>query len=202
MGNFLAPAIDGIDVNTAGIVVALRGLRINGSSNSGSGNGLIGINVTAAATVYIRKSDISGFQAGGATGISVAGGATVVIDDTVVHANGTGIAVSGSGGNVTMTLRNVVAHSNSANGISITTSGSNAGATIDHATLASNAGIGLFVNGGAVTAMLGNSTITGNATGVSAPAGTLYSFNDNQIAGNTVNGTRIAPFPGPGGPLQ
>jgi hypothetical protein len=197
-GGVLPSGTDGIDVGApAAAVVVLRGLRINGL-----GTGLIGINVTSANTVYVRNSDIVGFQAGGATGINVTDGATVVVNDTVVHSNGTGIVLNGSGGNVQMTLRDVIVHSNSANGVSITTSGSNAGATIDHSTLASNGGIGLFVNGSAVTAMIGNSTITGNSTGVSVPVGTLYSFTENQIGENTVDGTPITAFPGPGGPLQ
>jgi hypothetical protein len=196
-GSFLAPGGNGINVAGSGIVVNLRGLAIGGL-----GTGLVGINVTQAATVYIRKSVIYGFQSGVATGISFSGGGTLVVNDTVVHANGTGIALNGSGGNVNMTLRDVIVHSNAANGISITTSGSSAGATIDHSTLAFNGGAGLNVNGSAAIAMIGNSTVTGNATGVAVPSGTLYSFKENQIAGNSADGTPITSFPGPGGPLQ
>jgi len=88
---------------------------------------------------------IYGFQAGAATGIGFSGGGTLVVNDTVVHSNGTGIAVSG-GGNVGMTLRDVIVHGNSANGVSIATSGSSAKVTIDHSTLAFNGGAGLNVN--------------------------------------------------------
>jgi len=195
-GSFLVPTGNGITVTGSGIVVNLRGLAIDGL-----GTGAIGINITQAATVYVRKSVIYGFQAGAATGIGFSGGGTLVVNDTVVHSNGTGIAVSG-GGNVGMTLRDVIVHGNSANGVSIATSGSSAKVTIDHSTLAFNGGAGLNVNGSAAIAMIGNSTVTGNATGVAAPSGTLYSFKENQIAGNTTDGTPITAFPGPGGPLQ
>src|SRR5262249_42824408 len=57
-------------------------------------------------------------------------------------------------------------------------------------------GTGLNVNGAGVVALIGSSTVTGNGAGVSSPLGTLCSFKNNQIAGNTVDGTPIAPCPG------
>ena len=196
-GNIFASSANGITISTPGISVTVRGLNINGL-----GTGVVGINVTAASTLYVRDSVISGFQGGAATGISVTGGGTLVVTDTVIHSNGSGIALNGSSGSVKMTLRDVIVHSNSTNGVSIGASGATTQAMIDHTTLASNTGTGLLVNGSTVTAQIGNSTITGNGTGVSVTAGTLYSFKDNQIAGNTVNGNRIALFPGPGGAFQ
>ena len=196
-GSFVAAGVNGISVAGNGIVVNLRGLSI-----AGNGTGLIGINVTQSATVYVRNSNISGFQGGGATGISFTGGGTLVVEKTVINSNGTGIALSGSGGNVNMTLRNVIVHGNSGNGVSITTAGSNARVMIDHSTLALNGGTGLNVNGSAAITMIGNSTVTGNATGVAVASGSLYSFKENQIAGNTTDGTPVTAFPGPGGPLQ
>lgn len=196
-GSFLTVGgVNGISVAGAGVVVNLRGLSI-----MGGGTGLIGVNVTQSATVYIRNSYISGFQGGAATEISFTGGGTLVVEKTAINLNGTGIALSGSGGNVNMTLRNIIVHGNSANGVSITTSGSNALAMIDHSTLAFNA-TGLNVSGSAAIVRIGNSTVTGNATGVAVASGSLYSFKENQIAGNTTDGTPVTAFPGPGGPLQ
>ena len=94
-------------------------------------------------------------------------------------------------------------HNNSSNGISVTTGGSHSGATIDRTTLAFNGSNGLVVNGGAAIAIIGNSTVTGNTTGVgTSGGGTLQSFKNNQIGGNTTDGTPITAFAGPGGPLQ
>jgi len=190
-GSVLVSSTAGINISGSGIVVNLRGLRFNGILQTGNA-GTTGINIIQAAAVYIKKSVIFGFQT---SGIAFASGGTLVVNDTVIHDNGAGIVLSG-GGNAT--LRNVVVHGNSGNGISITSGG----VTIDHGTLAFNTGAGLNVNGSGVVAMIGNSTITGNATGVSVAAGTLYSFKQNQIARNTADGTPIAAFPGPGGPLQ
>jgi hypothetical protein len=194
IGGVQVPGADGFDITTSGVVVNLRGLDINGG-----GTGLIGINITNAATVFVRKSVIYGFQSGGAAGISVTGGGTLVVDATVVHSNGSGIVANSSATSATVTLRDVIVHSNASNGISIA---ANANANIDRSTLANNGGTGLVTNGSSVVAMIGNSTITGNATGVSNSLATLYSFKDNQVGGNTANGTPIPAFPGPGGPLQ
>ena len=195
-GSALVAGTNGININGSGIVVTLRGIQVNGLFGSVS-PGLVGINITQAAAVYIKKSVVFGFTAGAATGISFASGGTLVISDTVVHSNGTGIVLGGTKSGTNAVLRDVIVHDNSGTGISVT-SGS---ATIDHSTLANNA-TGLNVNGSSATALLGNSTITGNTTGVSVTTGTLYSFKQNQIAGNTTDGTPITAFPGPGGSQQ
>jgi hypothetical protein len=183
----LVAGTNAINVSGGGIVVNLRGLDIEGV-----GAGVIGINILQAGAVYIRKSVIYGFT----NGINFTGGGTLVVDDCVVHSNASnGILVNGGGSGVNATLRNVVAHGNAASGIVV----ASGGALIERSTMASN-GTGLNLSGG--IAMIGNSTITGNTTGVAASAGTFFSFKQNQIGGNTADGTPITPFPGPGGPLQ
>ena len=194
----LAVGTNGIVINAAGAVVNLRGLDIEGE-----GQGLIGINVFSAGVVHVEKSRIYGFQAGGASGISFAGAGTLIVNDTHLHSNGTGIVLNGANGSVNMTLRDVISDQNTGNGVTITSAGQHAGATIDRTTLAFNGGTGLALNGAGTIAFIGNSTVVGNGTGVSAAGGILQSFKNNQIAGNVTDGTPINPFPGPGGtPLQ
>ena len=63
--------------------------------------------------------------------------------------------------------------------------------------------MGELLTGAGTGVIIGNSTVVGNGTGVSNVGGTLQSFKNNQIAGNSVDGTPITAFPGPGGtPLQ
>ena len=194
----LAVGTNGIVINAAGAVVNLRGLDLEGI-----GQGLLGINVIAAGVVHVEKSRIYGFQAGGASGISFAGAGTLIVNDTHLHSNGTGIVLNGASGVVNMTLRDVISDQNTGNGVTITSAGQHAGATIDRTTLAFNGGTGLALNGAGTIAFIGNSTVVGNGTGVSAAGGILQSFKNNQIAGNVTDGTPINPFPGPGGtPLQ
>src|SRR5437667_6148913 len=55
----LAAGTNGINIPTAGLVVNLRGLDIEGV-----GSGLIGVNITGASTVRIDRSNVFGFKAG------------------------------------------------------------------------------------------------------------------------------------------
>jgi hypothetical protein len=202
-GTFAGVLVSGtnaINIPVGGIAVNLRGLDIEGI-----GTGLIGVSVTAAATVHIENCRIFGFQAGGATGINFAptgAGGTLVVNNTHVHTNGTGIVLNGATGAVNMTLRDVIVDTNSSNGVLITSTGTHAGATIDRSTLSFNGGSGLALSGAGTVAIIGNSTVSGNTTGASNSGGTLMSFKNNQIAGNVSDGTPITAFPGPGGPLQ
>jgi hypothetical protein len=171
-------------VITAG-TVTLRGLDINGLGGSATG-----VSIAGGATVNIQNSKIYGFTT---AGVSLASGAALVLTNTRITNNAAGVLASGN-----IVLRDDVIDDNSGNGITVQ-AGINA--LVDRTTLTFNGGTGLSVSGGAVV-LLGNSTITGNATGVSNSASTLYSFRQNQVAGNTTDGTPIAAFPGPGGPLQ
>jgi hypothetical protein len=190
-GGVLVQLVDGIKITTGN--VTLRGLDLNGL-----GSGLYGVNVLGNATVNIQKSRIYGFATGG---IRLASGGTLVVANTTINNGGAGIVLDGAGGAARMTLRDVVISGNSGNGLTIQSSGAAVNALIDRTTIASNGGAGIAVSG-ASTVLLGGSTITGNGTGLSQSGGTLYSFKNNQIGGNGVDGTPIAAFPGPGGALQ
>jgi hypothetical protein len=206
MGGVLVSGTNAINVPTAGLVVNLRGLDIEGI-----GTGLIGVNITGGGTgsvVHIEDSKIFGFQSGAATGVNfapTAAGGQLIIINTHIHTNGTGVALTGSSAVGNASFRDVVVDQNSANGISLVTTGPHIGATVDRSTIALNGGTGLSVNGAAALAVVGNSTITGNATGVAnvGGAGIMWSFKNNQIAGNTTDGTPVTAFPGPNSsPLQ
>jgi hypothetical protein len=182
-GGVLVSGTPGIAV-TSGTVI-LRGLDFDGI-----GSGTTGVNITGGATVHIQNSKIEGFI----TGVSLASGVTLVMTNTRIENNTVGVLASGG-----MVLRDVIIDDNTGNGITVL---GNATVTVDRTTIEFNGGTGLSVTSSSATALLGNSTITGNGTGVSVSAGALYSFKQNQIAGNTLDGTPIAAFPGPGGPLQ
>jgi len=202
LAGLLVAGGNAINIPTNNIVVNLRGLDIEGDVL-----GLVGVNITGAGcVVHIEDSKIYGFQSGAATGINYApsaAGGTLILTNTHIHSNGTGVIVSGNTGAVNMSMRDVVVDNNSSIGVSVTTTASHAGATIDRSLIAFNTGTGVKVNGAAAVVLIGNSTITGNGTGVSNTGGTLQSFKNNQIAGNVTDGTPITAFPGPGpAPLQ
>lgn len=78
----------GVDVNGAGIKVALRGLRINGAAGSNDG-----VRFQAGAELRIERCAIENL---GGIGIEAAApGARLSVADTVVSGNGSGVLVSG-----------------------------------------------------------------------------------------------------------
>ena len=85
------------------------------------------------------------------------------------------------------------------NGIAVASAGAAFIALVDNSQIAMNTGVGVAVANASATLRIGSSSIAGNGTGVSNSGGTLHSFKNNQIAGNTADGTPITAFPGPGG---
>jgi hypothetical protein len=184
----------GITINTASIFVNLIGLDIDGDN----GGGAYGVQITAAAAVNIRNCKIYDFFDG--EGIELTSG-TLVVDNTFVADNFYGISQNNSSGVANMSVRNSDI-SNNGYGIQVQVNGgSHAGATIEQTTLGFNSNYGLEVLNAGAAALIGGSTVVNNGTGVAAiSGGTVYSFKNNQIGGNSTDGTPLTAYPG--GPLN
>jgi hypothetical protein len=200
-GGITVPLGDtGVTVGTAGIVVNLIGLDINGQGNVGFGS--VGVAITASATVNVCNCKIYGFGNGG-YGIALeplASGGTVVVDNVFITNSSLGIYQTNASDVSNMTVRNSTI-SNNETGISVNVSNGHAGATIEQTTLAFNSVSGLHVNGAGAVALIGGSTVVNNTGGVSTQnGGIVYSFGDNQIGGNSTDGTPLTAYPG--GPLN
>ena len=200
-GGITAIGITGITIETTGAVI-LIGLDINGMS-AGGGNGVL---ILSNGSVNIRNCKIHGFQqtvaddgAGirFATGVS---GGNLVVDNVLIAQDSYGIQQYADGAVSNMTVRNSNINNNGRDGITVTQSGSaHAGATIEQTTLAFNSVVGLVVFGG--VAVIGGSTIVNNVQGVTTiDGGSVYSFKNNQIGGNSTDGTPLTAYPG--GPLN
>jgi Right handed beta helix region len=188
-----------ININTAGIIVNLIGLDINGENATG-GNGL---NITGAATVNVRNCKIYGFASGdGIIFNPGSSGGIMIVDNVLISGNYAGIGQLGSAGVSNMTVRNSNINNNNASAIGVLqTGGTHAGATIEQTTLAFNGSYGLYVQGSGAIAVIGSSTVVNNGTGVATSiGGILYSFKNNQIGGNSTDGTPLTAYPG--GPLN
>jgi hypothetical protein len=181
----LAAGTNGVNIITAGIVVVLRGLSIEGV-----GTGLVGVNVTAAATVHIEKSTIRGFRSGNASGVRIAntsGNAQVDISDTEITDNGTGAA---GGGVISVPtapafsfvqLRNVNVNHNF-NGVA---NAANSRMRISHAVLSGNT-TGVLADPGSIVT-LNDTDIVFSNTGIN---GATTTFGNNRITGSlTSDGT-------------
>jgi hypothetical protein len=157
---------NGIIVNSPTANVVLRGFSIDGGPTSGGtcayGGGLAGISIRDAASVLIEDVTITG-QA--TAGISIAPTTT----DPAVYVSGTSIAESCGPGIVASSVTDAT---------SLTVTGTSVFQTT----------AGLSVGDG-VTSWLQGSTITGNAVGLAhTGSGTIDSYADNVIAGNTDDG--------------
>ena len=181
-----------ININTAGTLVTLIGLDINGENQAGS----FGVNISAAATVNVRNCKIYGFS-NVALNFSASGG-TLVADNVFASDSYVGIGIY-SAGSLNMTVRNSTI-SNNGNGIIVqNATGTHVGATIEQTTLAFNQ-YGLYTISAGAVAVIGGSTVVNNGTGIINGGGTVYSFKNNQIGGNGTDGTPLTAYPG--GPLN
>jgi hypothetical protein len=221
----LVAGTNGMTVNAAATdFVVLRGLDFDGT-----GTGLSGISIVSAATVYVQKSAIRNFRAGG-SGITLApnsistrlfvsdtfianngnsattggivirpvgsGTAFAVITNTRVDANTSGVradatAVSTGAAKVTVVESSISGNAN--DGATAIAAGVGGGSTmmINKSVMAYNTSTGVVANGALV--LLGDSVVTGNATGLSSTNGaTLNTYKNNSINGNTNDNAGVA----------
>jgi hypothetical protein len=120
--------------------------------------------------------------------------ANVTVACTELEGNTNGIFVDTSGGSGPMNLnvRDSIVTGSANSGIVVATGGPSVTALIDRTTVNYSLNTGVAVAGQAGTVRIGNSTISNNLTGVVALSGAnLRSFKNNQIKGNSTDGTPI-----------
>jgi hypothetical protein len=204
---------DGIDINTAGINVTLRGLTVAGPPCAMAP---VGINISAAAMVRLEHCKISGFATAGveiapsagtlsikiqdstisknASGILVAptGGASVVmsVERSQIENNaGGGLKAAGSGGPITLSVSESAISQNGANGLNAVSSASNVMVNLSRDVIASNGLAGVQANGGNAAVTVDNTSILNNATALAATSGgRLLTYGNNRIVGSAGSG--------------
>lgn len=232
-GSILAAGTNGININGAGIVVKIRNISIQGAGTgliginfingkslavenviimnfrSGSALGIRFAPSAVASLLFVSDTYVqnNGIAPGTGGGISIApavGGTAGVVLERVrlLFNNGAGIGLVSTSGPISFSMHDSVVAQNTNIGIVVAAT-SAITALFDRTSITNNGAAGLSVTGANATLRIGDSTITGNTPGVSVASGTLQSFKNNKIAGNTPDGTPITAFPGPGGtPLQ
>jgi hypothetical protein len=202
-----------IIVQVAGTgVVSLHGLTIDerGTANDGisfvSGGALhvdnctirrarLGINFapTGTSKFYISDSVITDSSGDGFFVHPTGGGAAKIMADRVrvENAGATGFDFNGTNttGLIQGTVRDSVAAGNGGNGILAIDQDGN-GLTkvmIDHTSVVNNINLGVF-SVGESTIWIGDSTVTGNGTGLSSSGGILASYGTNKLIGNVSDG--------------
>ena len=222
VGSVLVSGTNGFNVAAAATdIVIIRNTEFQGISKSGNA-GLSGINITSVGTLILDNVHIMNFANTGVNFLPTNAARLIVNNSTIENSAG-GIGLNpGAGGSAVATIDNVRVHgaingfgANSANGTvaavlanstlasstgdGIVTAGGNVMLiTVDRCDIVNSGATGISASGANVMVRVGGSTIAGNLTGVSVSGGaTLQSFKNNQIAGNGIDGTPIAAFPGP-----
>jgi hypothetical protein len=205
-GSILNSGVNGVIINAGTTdVVTLRNLSINGS-----GSGTAGIRILQAGSVYVENCQIFGNVGADPNGRGIsdvrsnAGGLSVL--DTIVRNNVNGIVVDSP--SVDVTLRNARVLGNGGSGFIL----SGGWATITNSVIADNASYGVFTDSSLSLLFVGDSIISDNQTGlglgpsspvgrlnnvvitnndvgVTKASGTLFTFGNNKINGNTSGNT-------------
>jgi hypothetical protein len=205
-----------ITINTSsGAVIILRNLNLNGLGTIGASgisitsfpNGALilqhctitgfpgaAINFTPnTGRGLLHMSDSSVFKNGVGVIVSPASGviASAVFDRVEIVSNSTdGIDLSGAG-TVAGTLRQSFVGENGGDGISATAT---AGVyfTVEESSVIDNLQYGVFSGATGVALEVGASTVGANGTGVKTTAGSVFTFGNNQMSANGVNGSFTA----------
>jgi hypothetical protein len=218
-GSILAANTNGVIVNAAAGNVTLRNLTINGAGDAPNNINGNGVRILGAARVTIDNVVIENFSGTGTQGrgISVetsAGTVRVSVMDThITNTNNGAIRSAPTGGNVLMTLNNVVLSDGGSSAIDLVSatqltlrnslvsgfvSGSgllveqtsNQATVMDSAIVNNLTGITNGSGGGAPTTRLFASVISGNTlNGILINGGAVASFTNNGVAGNSGNNT-------------
>jgi parallel beta helix pectate lyase-like protein len=205
-------------INTAGVVVRLRNLTIQGIGLS------TGIQFTNGAALFVENCVIDNFHSGPARGIffapssgtaelfvsdsvisnnhnpafggagvgiqiSPTGSARAVIDRVRLQNNRTGIFASAPAGQTTIVqLRDSVVSGNVTNGIDASGPGF-AAFVVERSSLMFNGSSGVFASSANAAVHIGSSTVIGNGGGlITASGGKIFSYQNNQATGNNADG--------------
>lgn len=205
-GSILAAGVTGVTVNITSVSdtkkhVRLRGLSINGVSNTAA---VSGVRILSANFVSIEDTVIDGFQNHGISVETTSGTPKIMVDRVSIRGMvGNGINTFVNGGTVNLAISNSVFSSN-ATGVNLS---SNTKATIrDSSAVNNTTGLaafnaemnvfgcmisgnttGIFSNASATFRLYGN-IVTSNGTGLSSGGGAILSSSNNQVDGNTTNG--------------
>jgi hypothetical protein len=221
-----------ITVNGTGIIVKLRNLSINGIfSNSSNTFGIdfingaellvenclihnwtgiavrfrpsaIGSQLYMTNTI-IEQNGIGTSLGGGLQVIPQSGGsAGVVLNNVTFGYNVTAMALNSSAGTIGVNVKDSLVRASRSNGI-LSLAGSTINFIIDKSSLTNNVGNALQSSGANSVVFLNDSTIFGNQTGVSAVSGgSVMSYKNNRINGNSTDGTPLNAVPGYSGTGQ
>ncbi|MBV9925984.1 MAG: right-handed parallel beta-helix repeat-containing protein [Acidobacteria bacterium] len=212
-GSILASGVNGVNVNDSAsgspntIVVRLRNLSINGA---GTTLGVNGVNFTSGATVHVENCTIRNFSGAGIL-LNSGTASRLIVENTTVTEVGNGISVSGTPATPHAVVVDNSSFTRNTNGISVSGRAnmavSNSVISLNNANV-SAAGVIVSTAAGGATVIdlencqvnynsvgvqpnaqsairLSNVHMTGNANALNFNGGTIATYNNNRIFGNT-----------------
>jgi hypothetical protein len=192
--NGVFSAAIGVSLLTGGSSLNIQNCAIR-NFHSGAGIGILFQPVGSASKLYVTDTVVqdNGVPSSGG-GIIIqpvgSGSAQVVLNRVQVENNFQGILADGTGstGVILVEVRDSVVAGNLGHGIAAISSAGHSptGVIVDRTSSAFNAASGILAQGAAVH--LGNSTVTGNATGLNVAGGQILSYQNNQTSGNFNDG--------------
>lgn len=192
-GSPTSPGINGIRfVQGASLVVEDCTIR-DFDAAAPNGNGILVNNTSLIAEIQVSNSHITGNGTGtGGAGIQVAptgtGGANVTVTNSVFSNNTVGIRAdsAGTSGAIDVAVSDTTAAGAPYHGFVALGAGGPVRMMLNRVVSANNLGEGVRESGANATVRIGSSVVTGNGTGL---VGTIQSYGNNQINGNTSDGT-------------
>jgi hypothetical protein len=201
----------GITINAGpSDTVTISGLTFNGLG------GTDGIDYNSGAALHVENSVFKGLSGAGISGEPLSTGGSLVVDDSLFTRSGTeGVVVGAPSG----TTRATIEHCRFEDGFEGVLAGPNANVVVRDSVATGNSSVGFFVDGSHLD--LENSLATHNGTGLDAvnggnmrvsettieentfglvttngiTIGTITSFGNNRLAGNTTNGSFSSTIP-------
>ncbi len=204
-GSILSAGTNGVIVNITAGTDTKKAFKLRGISINGAGTGINGIRVLAANSVTVEDGVIDGVTQHGISIETTSGTPKITVDRMSIRSNsGNGINAFVSGGTLNLSVSNSQLSLN-ATGLNLS---GNTKATITNSTIANNT-TGLLAfnadlnisncliagNTTGVTSSTGGTVrlyaniITSNGTGLFPNGGNLNSSGNNQVDGNTSNGS-------------
>jgi len=181
--------VNGVVVN-AGVNdhVYLRGIDFHGAGSAQNA-----VRFIAGGSLTIEDSVIRSYNASNGQGVSFqpTGTSRLIMNNVTVNNNGNaatggGILISPTGAGVAAaTLDNVRIQDNLNAGLFV--SGAST-VMITNSNVSHNTIFGIRTSGGSPTVRVGNTTVTGNGTGIAVGTGSILSYGTNRVNGNSTDG--------------
>lgn len=194
-----SPGLNGIRFIQGGSLIVEDCVIRDFKAASPNGNGIIVLNSSLVAEIHVLNSNITGNGVGtGGSGIQIApsgtGGANVTITNSVFSNNTVGVRADSdaTSGAIDVTVTDSTAAGAPYHGFVVLGNGGPIRMMLNRVTAANNLGEGVRSVGAGAVVRIGSSVVTGNGIGLVASGGLLQSYGNNQVNGNTSDGSATA----------